>query len=99
MTIEQAIKKAIESGYKNKGNYGFVDGTGKLEYDDGIFLDPTFWQSLGKALGWGYIVVCPVCDESDYEKTRNVEEWLYHWHKFIDYLAEGKNPQDYFKDP
>jgi len=46
-----------------------------------------FWQSLGKALGW---------------KEGRVEhlawqdpEWQVLWHRFIEYLADGKTT-DYF---
>lgn len=58
MTIQQAVEKAIEGGYKvdpkkvagvyNSKTYEFMgfDGLGF------VFLDHLFWQSLGKALGW-----------------------------------------------
>ena len=55
MTIQQAIEKAIEGGYENKelliGGPKFV----AEHYSHGVsqlFLDPIFWQSLGKAMGW-----------------------------------------------
>ena len=56
MTIEQAIKKAIEGGWKSKNTINgtlvkpstaeaelIVNGTMSLAW----FLDPSFWQSLG----------------------------------------------------
>jgi hypothetical protein len=49
---EQVIKKAEGTGYSAPIRY-----VGKSESDDdhvsATFLDPLFWQSLGKALGWG----------------------------------------------
>jgi hypothetical protein len=24
--------------------------------------------------------------------------WQYHWHRFIDHLAEGKTPEDFFRE-
>ena len=44
MTIKQAIEKAIDGGYKS--NRSFV-------YDlEKIVLDSSFWQALGKSMGW-----------------------------------------------
>lgn len=98
MTIEQAIQKAIEGGY--------VIGEGK-RYDEFRhklgqhihtfpreigFLDPLFWQSLGKAMGWkdvGETYGLPVSMASI--------GWLYHWHRFIDHLAEGEDAESFFE--
>lgn len=64
------------------------------------FLDPLFWQALGKARGWG-------------EEKRVVAEWNgntghigaqfytdaeYVWHRFIDHLAEGEDAESFFAD-
>jgi len=62
------------------------------------FLDPLFWQCLGKALGW------KVGNDVDYlynakEPIRIehgvMDEWLYLWHRFIDHLAEGKSVEEF----
>lgn len=34
----------------------------------------------------------------DYKENNNLEVWLYHWHRFIDYLAEGKDADSFFKE-
>lgn len=34
----------------------------------------------------------------DADRTKNTPLWLYHWHCFIDHIAEGKNPDDFFKE-
>lgn len=47
MTIKQAIQKAIEGGWSREA----VKGTEDWYFND-IFLDPLFWKSLGKAMGW-----------------------------------------------
>jgi hypothetical protein len=70
MTIEEAIKKAVEGGWKKSDGWEFEgydpeyreksyfqSFSGGDLYDHDIlnsetFLDPAFWQSLGKALEW-----------------------------------------------
>jgi hypothetical protein len=49
MTIEQAIINAIEGGYPKERTLSPY----KTElYGGSMFLDPSFWQSLGEAIGW-----------------------------------------------
>ena len=94
MTINQAIKRAIEGGYK--APY-FLNGWPfplHKEEQNTIFLDRSFWQSLGEALEWG---------EHEFAlqwKHDGVPlgdtHWLYEWHRFIDHLAEGKDAESYF---
>jgi len=50
-----------------------------------LFSDPLFWQSLGKAMGWGGKMIY------------HQEKWLYEWHCFIDHLAEGKDAESFFQ--
>ena len=57
MTIQQAIEKAIEGGYDVQ--FSEAAGLPTVYVKDGyqvdvavILLDPLFWQSLGKAMGW-----------------------------------------------
>lgn len=57
--MEQAIKKAIEGGYKwnytDRGHevfYGEMNESVKLVCNAFHLLDPDFWKCLGKALGW-----------------------------------------------
>ena len=88
---EQAIKKAREGGYgdhaycnefdmyENEGSYCFST----------VFLDPLFWQSLGKALGW------ELFREGDDEFGT---DWETEWHRFIDHLIDGKEPEEFFKE-
>ena len=56
-------------------------------YPDAL-LDRTFWQALGKALGWK-----PFNSPLDEMLT-----WQYEWHRFIDHLASGKPADDFFKE-
>jgi hypothetical protein len=71
------------------------------------FLDPSFWQSLGKALGW-WGKICRLCGEQwsfNYEmnfctsKEANLlPAVMYHWHRFIDHLAAEKTAEDFFAE-
>jgi hypothetical protein len=52
-----------------------------------IFLDPAFWQALGKARGWpdNYLSSAP-----------QEMGWFYNWHRLITHLADGKDAESYF---
>lgn len=59
MTIEQTIQKAIEGGYRGgligeskDGFWGAKEFIAINSNINDLFLDPLFWQSLGKALGF-----------------------------------------------
>lgn len=80
-----------DDGYDENARLGF--------YIADTFLDPLFWMSLGKALGWR---------DKDYvdaethaggivTRTYNVWTWRSEWHRFIDHLAEGKDAESFFK--
>ena len=62
------------------------------------FLDPDFWHALGRALAWDHEVM--TVHEVAYGRstivTRAGQHWLYHWHRFLDFLAEGKTAEDFF---
>lgn len=92
--MKEAIQKAIEGGYENA--FGNGDRVGLC------FLDPLFWQCLGKALGWeenSREMVGFDLDKGTSEKFIDKKiEWLRCWHSFINHLAEGKNPDDFFKE-
>jgi hypothetical protein len=99
MTIQEAVKKSIEHGYSLRGigPSGFYELLDR--YSSDVFLDPLFWQSLGKAMGWEF-----VSKERKVQYTKNhklnsySQEWLYQWHRFIDHLAEGKDAESFFEN-
>lgn len=108
MTIQEAIEKAIEGGWKHPftGLPAFRAPTEEWLKENWrkyahIFLDPLFWQSLGKAMGWGWR--CSYCNgHFDKEKGHNDGGKLYpeankKWHRFIDHLAEGKDAESFFE--
>ena len=84
MKVEEAIEKAVEGGYSN-----IPEGV----CADYYFLDPSFWQSLGKAMG---------LDESrTYNggviKGKKLTAWECLWHNFINHLASGKDIPSFFE--
>ena len=79
---EQAIKKAIEGGFEQAHSHYADERIQAL-----VFLDPSFWQSLAKAMDWK--------GESIIDMRLN---WLDHWHRFIDHLTDGKDAENFFKE-
>lgn len=102
---QKAIELAMEGVYTNETisanpeknimwKAGFVDVPN-------CFLDPLFWQALGKSLGLKSEIrygKCshPDCDGSGCEKP-NTGNWKYQWHRFIDHLASGGTPEKFFE--
>lgn len=84
MRVEEVIKKAVEGGWTTPetpaslivGHYLNVAPikAHPLEianqYHELAFLDPSFWQSLGKALGWGH-TLCRSCGRLG----KHIENW------------------------
>ena len=103
MEISDAIKKAIEGGYKPKEyferNYFIVKkdahtkSIGANMTESEILLDPQFWICLSKAMGWKGE---PISDCKCIPGCKN--DWQYQWHRFIDFLAEEKTAEDYFRE-
>lgn len=77
--MKDAIQKAIEGGWKY--NYS------KDIYC--LWLDPLFWQALGKQQGWS--------EETDFSDIYD-KEWTYNLHQFIDHTIEGGEIEDFFKE-
>ena len=114
--IDQAIEKAHDAGYRSGHAWESVD---EWWAKTAILQQPSFWQSLGKALGWGDVIkglaipmskeqllriVAKTAADKMTEKTiesilrmDNIEQWKFHWHRFIDHLAEGKDAESYFE--
>lgn len=99
--IEQAIREAREAGWRLPGQERFHYRLDTGEFCEaalyGIFLDPTFWQCLGKARGWK-IDWEYVEDVSGSLGGRKTGEWLENWHRFIDTIAEGRTAEDFFRE-
>lgn len=108
MTIQDAITKAVQAGWAN----GYMERNGEGVPDElgfSYLLDPAFWQSLGKAMGW--LPKCGACEaiadenpcdamsgrdpmpHTPLENTIGLSEW----HRFIDHLADGGTPESFFE--
>jgi hypothetical protein len=90
MLIQEAIEKAIEGGYTR---YQRNDPSWPLP--EQYFLDTSFWEALGRTLGWeGESEDIHVLgDES--QKVRQ-PMWLSYWHQFTHHLVTGKTPESFF---
>ena len=92
MTITETIQKAIEGGWENGIIWGTATKYVSKKNLSAAFLDPLFWQSLGKAMGWGGI------GTADIPQSHYTPGWIRYWHRLIDFLASGGTIEDFFKD-
>ena len=105
--IQEVIRLSIEGGYKKKGcRFEDIDKLGMFCSKENevlwvpketLFLDPLFWHCLGKSLGWKDIWEIEYRKESGYIETWERPEWHYWQYKFIDHLAENKDPGLFFE--
>src|SRR3990167_9141087 len=105
--IQKVIEKAIEGGYLFHGDkLTFDDSMGDWFVSDGdggyivpstseFFIDPLFWQALGKSLGWKKVEK-HIDSGSPKYNIYFVDGWVERWHNFIDHLASGKSAEDFF---
>jgi hypothetical protein len=64
---------------------------------DETFLDPKFWHALGRALGWDAPSdVCIRCSQGETCTEHHGAYWMYQWHCFIQDIANGKRPEEFF---
>lgn len=91
--MKEAIKIACQYGYP-------VDIKGSIYSDD--ILNPLFWQSLGKALGWDEIIDY----ESWFTKLSSIEMeywngkyiWRYYADMYFDLLMAGRDTGKFWQD-
>jgi hypothetical protein len=62
------------------------------------FLDPQFWQALGRALGWSEACDLAMSCRHGAEAGQRCRGsyWMYQWHCFIQALADGNTPEAFF---
>jgi hypothetical protein len=90
MTIQEAINRAIEGRYPSKRAEDLA-----LHVQAQYFLETSFWQALGRTLGWeGHGEYIQLSEQ----ESRAIRQpmWLSYWHRFNDHLAAGKTPASFF---
>ena len=62
------------------------------------FLDPQFWQALGRALGWSEMCDLSITCVHGHEECRRYHGyyWMFQWHCFILALADENTPEAFF---
>lgn len=91
--MKEAIQKAMEGGWEpvlNSKEYRYSIGNGnriRILEDYHEFLDPLFWQALGKAFGWEIV-----------SGSNMNHQWTQEWHNFISHLIMEKDIESFFKD-
>jgi len=100
MLIEEAITKAMDAGY-GKVHWNALANRPTLDENiEKFFLDPLFWQSLGKAMErkWGLEAFQRdeehYCMGSKWDWPASLRQ--HYWHRFIDDLAAGKSTEEFF---
>lgn len=86
--MEQAIKRA------KTGGYDVIAKAPSYNIYSEMYLDPLFWQALGKAEGWGQKHDM----EYDDDGITPIPDWQYNWHRYIDHLIEGRDPEEFWKE-
>ncbi len=84
MTIpKELIEKAIAGGWM-RNYYNVVAGDLEVWNYHAIALDPSFWQALGKSLGWEQL-------------SGGTMRWSTEAHRFYDLILRGKDTTDLWK--
>lgn len=102
MISKLAIEKAIAGGWNFKGEQpDEVKQFGEVEIAyamwESVALDATFWQALGKALGW---------DEGKRYELGYAEfaegglRWMWEFiaHRFYDLILQGSDTTEFWSD-
>lgn len=78
---------------------GYYDGS-YLSFEE-VSSDKRFWEALGRRLNWKPTTLhdfptVSVVSTHYTSKERIIEGWVYQWHRFIDSLASGEEPETFF---
>jgi hypothetical protein len=90
MPGDKRLAEVIEEGD------GRASSSTTFSYDE-FFLDPVFWQSLGQGLGWEETVEVEIPD-FPLTPALKATQWKVHWHHFIDAIADGRTPEEFFRE-
>ena len=95
--MNEAIKLARNEGW-NHPDPCELDGI-KFYHIAETFLDPLFWQALGRALGWGTLIGTGKFIEARYQRMEDAEEtWKYYAHQYFDLVLTGGDTEKFWKE-
>jgi hypothetical protein len=62
------------------------------------FLDPRFWQALGRTLGWSATCDLSITCVHGHEECQSCRGyyWMFQWHCFIQEIAHGNTSETFF---
>ena len=94
MTVQEAIEKSIEGGYVP---FHVEEDACEMEGKEiaHAIMDISFWQSLGKVMGWNLKKWTD--DIPGKQPEILTPDWLVEWHRFIDHISQGKSIEEYFE--
>src|SRR4051794_8317136 len=92
MIPKAAIEKAIEGRWTPP-----LPLVTYPSFNKSAALDPSFWQSLGKALGWGKTDYCWGCGYDEGE-TISTDVWFVNAHRFYDLILTGSDTDAFWKE-
>lgn len=111
--IEIAIRDAVEKGGYKDPRFSIttkedadekyaelLNEYAKWTQRPQVFLDPAFWQALGKARGWnegGYGVTWTFNGDLIGQRD-GINKSEHIWHQFINHLQGGKDAESFFAD-
>ena len=104
MIPKQAIEKAIEGGWHSELGLDGVNEYGAY-FNDGLYhyrpqeiaLDPSFWQALGKALGWTDYSEEHYTDSRDRTYSRTHKTWWLNASRFYDLILTGGDTDAFWR--
>jgi hypothetical protein len=93
--VEKGLKYPLYARVWGRSKEGEGHGT-QVAF---IVLDPSFWQALGKAMGWsGKVDMKFINAFGNTIVFTDLPRWEMHWHKFIHHIAEGKDADSFFQE-